>query len=93
MTSNVNFALDRSGVITGTVTDSVSHAVLPGISVEAVYANGTFASFATTNSTGQYNMNFNLPTGTYNVTITNPTGHFSKTVPSCIGNSCPVNHR
>ena len=82
MTSNVNIALPRSGIITGTVTDAISSAALSGLSVEAVYPNGTYASFASTNSTGQYTINSNLPTGTYNVTVASPTGYFTKTVGS-----------
>ena len=84
MTSNVNFALARSGVITGTITDSVSHAALKGISVEALYSNGTIAAFATTDSSGQYVLNSNLPTGTYNVTELFPTGYLTKSVPGIL---------
>ena len=82
MTINVNIALPRSGVITGTVTDASSSTPLSGMSVEALFTNGTFASFASTNSTGQYTMNSNLPTGTYNVTVSSPMGYFTKTVAS-----------
>ena len=82
MTNNQNFALARSGVIAGIVTDSVSHVVLQGVSVEAVFSNGTYAAFATTNSTGQYVLNNNLPTGTYNVTELLPTGYLTKTLSS-----------
>jgi hypothetical protein len=79
MTSNINFALARSGVITGTVTDSVSHAVLQGIFVEGINATGSFTAYAITNSSGQYTMNTNIPTGTYNVTVLFPTGYLVKT--------------
>ncbi len=67
MTSNQNFALDRSGVITGIVTDSVSRGVLSGVSVQAVYSNGTYAASAITDSSGQFVINYNLPNGTYNL--------------------------
>ncbi len=80
MTGNQNFALVRSGVITGTVTDSVSNAVLAGVFVEALYPNGTSAAFATTNSTGQYVLNSNLPTGTYSLQITLTAKYLDKTV-------------
>ena len=82
MTSNINFALSKSGVIVGIVTDSVSHAVLAGILVVGINSNGNYATYSVTNSTGQYTLNTNLPTGLYNVTITFPTGYVSKTVSS-----------
>jgi Carboxypeptidase regulatory-like domain len=80
MTNNVNFALARSGVITGTLTDSISHVVLQGVFVEGISSNGAFAAFDITNSTGQYNLNTNMSTGTYNVTVLFPTGYLAKTV-------------
>jgi hypothetical protein len=80
MTNNVNFALVRSGVITGIITDSVSHVALQGIFVEGMSSNGAFSAFAITNSIGQYTLNTNLPTGTYNITELFPTGYIVKTV-------------
>jgi hypothetical protein len=80
MTSNVNFALSKSGVIAGILTDSVTHAVLTGILVAAISSNGNLGAYSITNSTGQYTLNTNLPTGLYNVTISFPTGYISKTV-------------
>lgn len=67
MNNNQNFTLERSGVITGVVTDSVSRGVLSSVSVEAVYSNGTFAASAMTDSSGQYVINYDLPNGTYNL--------------------------
>lgn len=80
MTPNVNFALARSGAITGTITDSVSNAVQTGVSVEAIDSNGRAIAFGSTNSSGKYLLNTNLITGTYNVTVLFPTNHLSKTV-------------
>jgi large repetitive protein len=80
MTSNINFAMQPSGIITGTIKDSVSNAVQPNVSVEAVDSNGDFVSFASSDSSGIYTLNTNLATGTYNVTILFPTNHIGKTV-------------
>ena len=82
MTNNQNFALNRSGVITGTVTDSVSHAVLQSVSIEALYPNGTYAASAITNSSGQYVLNYDLPTGTYTINEILTSGYLTKTLPS-----------
>ena len=79
MKTNVNFALARSGVITGTITNANSGAALSGISVSAVSADGTFYAFGSTNSSGQYTLNTNLPTGTFNVTESFPTGYLTNT--------------
>lgn len=79
MTNNVNIALERSGIITGTVTDSVSTAVLEGIVVFAVDSNGEHGSTDVTNSSGKYTVSMDLATGTYNVTALFPTGHLTKT--------------
>ena len=74
MTSGVNFALEPSGVITGTATNAVTHAALADI---IVFGN---TSLAITNSTGQYTLNSNMPTGTYSVTELFPTGYLTNTV-------------
>jgi Carboxypeptidase regulatory-like domain len=80
MTSNENFALTYSGVITGTITDANSHAPLNGIFVEAQSVNGVYSGFAETDSNGKYTINNNLGTGTYNVTEFSPAGHLTNTV-------------
>jgi hypothetical protein len=79
-TSNVNIALSRSAIISGTVTDSVSSAVLPGISVYAVSLSGEFVSFDQTDSSGKYTLNTNLGTGTYNVTTLFPSKYIDRTI-------------
>ena len=80
MTSNVNFPLAASGVITGTVTNANSGATLQGISIEAVSADGAFYAFGVTNSSGQYTLNTDLPSGIYNVTELFPTGYLTNMV-------------
>lgn len=80
MTSNQNFALAISGRITGTVTDAVSQAPLQGVLVYGESADGSFADYAITNSSGQYTLKNNLPTGTYNLTELAPTGYLVNTV-------------
>ena len=93
-TSNVNIQLSRSATISGTVTDSVSSAVLSGIPIYAVAASGNIVSFGTTNSTGKYTLNTDIATGTYNVTTLFPTGHLDRTVSGLAvvaGNTYTVN--
>ena len=80
MTSNQNFALVHSGMITGTVTDANTHAPLQGIFIVGESSDGIFSDYAITNSSGQYTLKNNLPTGTYNVTQLFPTGYLTNTV-------------
>jgi len=75
MTNNVNLALDKSATISGTVTDSVTAAVLSGITIMAATPDGNFVTSATTNSSGQYTLNTDLGTGTYNVSAILPANH------------------
>jgi hypothetical protein len=79
MTSNVNFALAASGVITGTITDANTGADLQGIDVFAESVEGAFFASGVTNSAGQYTLNTNLATDTYNVTESLPTGYLTNT--------------
>jgi outer membrane biosynthesis protein TonB len=80
MTNNQNFALAYSAVITGTITDSITHAPLNGTLVEVQSVNGVYSGFAAADSNGKYTINSNLGTGTYNVTEFSPTGHLTNTV-------------
>jgi large repetitive protein len=80
MTNNQNFALAYSAVITGTITDSITHAPLNGTLVEVQSVNGVYSGFAVADSNGKYTINSNLGTGTYNVTEFSPTGHLTNTV-------------
>jgi hypothetical protein len=79
----VNLALERSGIISGKVTDAVSGLPLQNIVIRAQKAtSGTLfgGQYATTNASGNYRINTNLATGTYNVTAWFPGGHLDKTV-------------
>ena len=78
MTSNQNFALVHSGMISGTVTDVNTHAPLTGIVIIGESSDGAFSDYAVTNSSGQYTLKNNLPTGTYNVTELFPNWLFDK---------------
>lgn len=80
MTNNVNIALDRSAIISGTVRDSVTNAVLEGVTMYATTPSGAFIAFDTTNSTGKYTLDTDLGTGTYNITALFPMNHFTKTI-------------
>jgi hypothetical protein len=68
-TVNVDFVLQASGGISGTVTDAVSLDPISGTEIFASLSNGTgtWGWFATTGSDGKYLIATNLPTGTYNV--------------------------
>jgi len=81
-TKNVDLALERSGIISGKVTDAVSGLPLQNIWVSASNATGggTYGGFAFTNASGNYRIGTNLATGTYNVSALYPEGHLTKTV-------------
>lgn len=79
-TKNVNLALEKSGIISGTVTDSVSSLPLPDIYIFVSSAAGVFSGYALTNSSGRYRVNMNLDTGSYNASVLFPVGYLSKEV-------------
>ena len=84
-TPNINFDLQLSGGISGTVTDAVSSAGINGTDMYAYLSNGTetFGYFATTGSDGSYQLNTNLPTGMYNVSILlAPDGYIAPSQPT-----------
>ena len=70
-TTGIDFDLQASGGISGTVKDAVSGNPINGTNIYADLSNGTgnFGFFGTTGSDGKYLMATNLPTGTYNVSI------------------------
>jgi hypothetical protein len=78
-TTNVNFNLQLSGGISGTVTDAVTGNPLNGTFVTSTYVSGTgtYGFSAVTDSNGKYMMATNMPTGTYNVSVESPEGHLS----------------
>ena len=79
-TSNVDIGLDRSAVINGTVTDSVSSAALEDVLVYAVNAAGDYVASDITDSNGHYTLNTDIVSDTYNVTAPFPDGHQAHTV-------------
>jgi len=70
-TPNVNFDLQLSGGISGTVTDAVSQNPINATDIYAELSNGTgtFGFYGITGSDGKYQIATNLPTGMYNVSI------------------------
>jgi hypothetical protein len=85
-TKNVNFDLQLSGGISGTVTDAVSGNPLNDTLVTSTYTSGTgtYGYSATTDSNGKYTMITDMPTGTYNVTVESPVGHISNSTTTTV---------
>jgi hypothetical protein len=79
-TKNVDLDLEKSGILSGTVTDSVSSAPLEDILIAVSDAGGAFGGYAITNSSGEYRVDTNLGTGTYNVSAFFPEGYISKEI-------------
>jgi hypothetical protein len=81
-TSGVNIYLNRSGGISGRITDAVTSFGVPNTPVFAMLSSGggTYSGSALTDVGGNYEMNMNLGTGTYNVTVMMPTGYITSTV-------------
>jgi hypothetical protein len=78
-TSNINFVLQLSGAVSGTVTDAVDGTPLAGIMVVAFETGGgTHRWAAATGSDGKYLLATDLATGSYNVSVFFPQGHISK---------------
>ncbi|MGD0978015.1 MAG: carboxypeptidase-like regulatory domain-containing protein [Candidatus Bathyarchaeia archaeon] len=73
-TSGVNFDLQVSGGISGTVTGAVSQNPINGTDIYAELSNGTgtFGFYGITGTNGKYLIATNLPTGMYNVSILLP---------------------
>jgi hypothetical protein len=73
-TSGVNFDLQVSGGISGTVTGAVSQNPINGTYIYAELSNGTgtFGFYGITGTNGKYLIATNLPTGMYNVSILLP---------------------
>ncbi len=76
-TTGIDFDLQLSGAVSGTVTDAVSSNPLSGIMVVAYTGGGDFGWQAITGSDGKYDIAINLATGSYNITVLNPEGHVS----------------
>lgn len=76
VTNDVNVALNRSGIITGTVRDSVSLAPLEGILVSAQTVDGVYATDGFTDSTGKYTLNMDLKTEIYDISGSSLIGEY-----------------
>ena len=81
-TQNVNILMPISGAISGRVTDAVSGTPLRSTFVAAANTSGgvTHGFEATTDSSGNYLINTDLPTGVYNVSVFFAAGYISKTL-------------
>lgn len=77
-TTGINFDLQLSGAVSGTVTDAASSNPLSGIMVIAYTGSGGFGWQAITGSDGKYDIATNLATGSYNITVLNPEGHIAQ---------------
>jgi len=75
-TSGIDFDLQLSGGVSGTVTDAVSGTPLANTMVTAFMSGGgSYGWSAMTDSNGKYLLATNLATGSYNVTVMLPEGH------------------
>jgi hypothetical protein len=76
----VDLFMNRSGGISGIVTDSSTNSFIPNISVSAILSSdgGTYFGEGTTDVAGKYEINMNLGTGIYNVSVLFPKGYVSK---------------
>jgi hypothetical protein len=81
-TSGVSIYMNRSGGISGRITDAITSFGVPSISVFAMLSSGggTYFGTAVTDVGGNFEMTMNLGTGTYNVTVMMPKGYISNTV-------------
>lgn len=80
-TPNINFDLQLSGGISGTVTDAVHATPLGGMMVVAYETGGGNHGWGTiTGSDGTYLLATNLATGSYNVSVLFPEGYISKSL-------------
>jgi hypothetical protein len=86
-TTGINFALDASGFISGTVTDAATSAPLEGISVDVFNSCGQFVTSGFTDSAGNYTAPAAMPTGTYFVATSNGIGYINEVYNNiaCIG--------
>jgi hypothetical protein len=81
-TTNIDFNLQRSGGISGKVTDSVSMQPVKSIMVMALNSSGgaAYGWANLTDSSGNYLLATNLPTGQYNVSVLFPEDYISQTI-------------
>lgn len=63
--TDINFALDKGGSISGKVTDAATSQPLLSVEVDVYNSAGIAMTYGYTDSTGNYNTSVGLPTGTY----------------------------
>lgn len=80
-TSGVNAYLNRSGGISGRITDASSSMGIPNVLITAFPSSGSGTYFGTaiTDVLGNYSIATNLGSGDYNVSVLSPTGYIGKT--------------
>lgn len=84
-TSGIDAILQKSGAVSGTVTDAVTHNPLGNILIVAYNpSNGTYGFQAMTASDGTYDIATNLVTGSYNITVLFPEGHVSQSTTASV---------
>lgn len=85
--SGVDFALSKGGLISGVVTDEVTHAELENISAHVHDLDGSWIQSTSTDGSGSYLMAVGLPTGSYYVRTSNGQGYINKVYDNveCIG--------
>ena len=91
-TTTINFALDKSGTITGTVTNAATGAPLQNVTVEADVQRGTdivLVASAVTDASGSYTLS-RLPEGPVYLNATNNQGFVNEIYDGivCVG-ACP----
>jgi hypothetical protein len=85
--TGIDFDLQASGGISGTISDAVSGNPINDTAIYARLSNGTgtFGWYGTTGTDGKYLIATNLPTGTYNVSIElAPDGYIRKTTTASV---------
>jgi len=89
-TSGIDFALDRGGSITGTVTDASTTDPIAGVYVYVYDAGGISVASGWTDAAGVYTTGSELPTGTYYAKTRNYTGYLDELYDDlpCYGGSC-----
>ena len=93
-TGNINFTLAAGGSISGTVTDSVTHSPISGVTMFLYLNSGTdYIQPLTTNASGHYATTVGLAPGNYYVRASAPAGYVSKSYsnsPCMAGASCDL---
>ena len=90
-TSNINFALNTGGRISGTVTNSAG-TPLANVTVNIFNSTGEFVASGSTNTSGQYISGNGLPTGPYYARTKNSSAWVNELYDNqiCIGDECDV---